>query len=615
MLIRILLLLAALLPGAALAAEPLEPEAAYRMSARVVDDHTLEATWKIADGYYMYRDKFRFAVEPDSVKLGPAQTPAGKMKHDDIFGQVEIYRDQVKILLPITAGAVPGSTVTLKTTSQGCADMGICYPPLTQRATLTLVSASTPGGAAGLTSLIGGDQPPASTATPAAATTGGDESSQIARLLKHASLATILLFFFGSGVALAFTPCCFPMVPILSGIIVGHGHDITKTRAFVLSLAYVLGMAVTYAIAGVAAGLSGTLLSNALQNAWVLGAFALVFVVLSLSMFGLYELQMPSFLQSKISDEANRQQGGSLHGVVTMGALSAIIVGPCVAAPLAGALLYIAKSGDAVLGGVALFVMALGMGLPLLLVGTSARHLLPKAGPWMEAVKKSFGVILLGVAIWLVSPVLPPVAHMLAWAALLVFTGIFLHALDSLPPQARGGQRFGKGIGVFSLLVGVALLIGVLGGSRDPLQPLGFLKANAADCANPQTAAATTAAVKFDAVPSLAALDARLRTTAKPVLLDFYADWCVSCKEMERFTFADPAVAAKLGKLTLLRADVTANNDDDKALLKHFDLFGPPGIIFFDAKGQEISGSRVVGFQDAAAFNATLDGAAKHAVN
>jgi thiol:disulfide interchange protein DsbD len=445
---------------------------------------------------------------------------------------------------------------------------------------------------------------PTSSANPSAP--GGDESSQIERLLKHASLWTILLFFFGSGLALAFTPCVFPMVPILSGIIVGHGHDITKTRAFMLSLAYVLGMAVTYAIAGVAAGLSGTLLSNALQNAWVLGGFALVFVALSLSMFGLYELQMPTFLQSKLSDEANRQQGGSVHGVVTMGALSAIIVGPCVAAPLAGALLYIAKTGDAVLGGTALFIMALGMGVPLLLVGTSARHLLPKSGPWMEAVKKAFGVMMLGVAIWLVSPVLPPVANMLAWAALLIFTGIFLHALDSLPPQARGGQRFGKGIGVFSLMVGAALVIGVLGGSRDPLQPLGFLKAaSAADCANPQAGGAAQS-VKFEAVPSLNALDARLKTAARPVLLDFYADWCVSCKEMERFTFADPAVAAKMAKMTLLRADVTANSDDDKALLQHFDLFGPPGIIFFDAGGKEISGTRVVGFQDAPTFGASL---------
>jgi thiol:disulfide interchange protein DsbD len=247
----------------------------------------------------------------------------------------------------------------------------------------------------------------------------------------------------------------------------------------------------------------------------------------------------------------------------------------------------------------------LGMGVPLLLVGTSARHLLPKSGPWMEAVKRSFGVMMLGVAIWLVSPVLPPVALMLAWAALLIFTGIFLHALDSLPPQARGGQRFGKGFGVVSLMVGAALVVGVLGGSRDPLQPLGFLKAaSAADCANPQAGAGAT---KFEAIASLTALEARLKTAAKPVLLDFYADWCVSCKEMERFTFNDPAVAAKLGKLTLLRADVTANSDDDKALLQRFDLFGPPGIIFFDAAGKEIPGARVVGFQDAATFGTSLE--------
>ena len=619
MLIRTLLLLLAACAGLAGAAEPLDPEQAYKFSARVVDAKTLEARWQIADGYYMYRDKFKFAAEPAGLTLGKPTLPPGKKKHDDIFGEVETYRNEVKILVPIEAGAVPGSTVTLKAVSQGCADLGICYPPLPQQATLTLVAASSPpanppafAAAAPLaTPAVTPAAAPPATPSALPAAEGGDESSKIAKLLRHADVWTILLFFFGSGLALAFTPCVFPMVPILSGIIVGHGHAITKSRAFILSSAYVLGMAITYAAAGIAAGLSGTLLSNALQNAWVLGGFAFVFVALALSMFGFYELQMPSFLQSKLSDEANRQEGGSLHGVVTMGALSAIIVGPCVAAPLAGALLYIAKTGDALLGGVALFVMALGMGLPLILVGTSARHLLPKAGPWMEAVKKFFGVILLGVAIWLVSPVLPVVAGMLAWAALLIFSAIYLHAVDPLPPQAHGWQRFGKGLGVSALLVGAALLIGVLGGSRDPLQPLGFLKASAADCTNPAPAATAAHGPVFERVKSVAELDARLKATARPVMLDFYADWCVSCKEMERFTFADPGVAAQLAKLTLLQADVTANSDDDKALLQRFELFGPPGIIFFDGHGREVPGARVVGFQDAPAFTASLAQAAR----
>ena len=592
--------------------EPLDPELAFKFSARAVDAKTIEARWQIADGYYMYRDKFRFELTPATAKLGTPQFPPGKIKDDEFFGKVETYRKEVKILLPFVAGA-DISSVTLKTSVQGCADLGICYPPTPQQTTVQLIAANASqpsGGTAAKPSPIAAASAPAPQmslppsaplSAPDSAASTGDESSKIAGFLKNASVITILLFFFGSGVALAFTPCMFPMVPILSGIVVGHGHDISKSRAFVLSLAYVLGMSLTYAAFGVAAGLSGTLLSAALQNAWVLGGFALIFVALSLSMFGFYELQLPTFLQSKFSDEANRQKGGSLHGVVAMGALSAVIVGPCVAAPLAGALLYIAKTGDAILGGGALFIMALGMGLPLLVVGTSARHLLPKPGPWMEAVKQFFGVLLLGLAIWLVSPVIPVVAQMLALATLLIFSAIYLHALDPLPPHAHGWLKFGKGLGVVALLLGAAQLLGALGGSRDPLQPLSFLRNAAA------SSATESHGPKFERVRSIAELDARLKNPGRPVMLDFYADWCVSCKEMERFTFADPAVAARMNRMLLLQADVTANSDEDKALLKRFSLFGPPGIIFFDAKGQEIPGLRVVGYQEAKQFGATLD--------
>ena len=597
MLKRLLLLLLTLVATLAYGAnEPLDPEKAYQFSARALDAKTIEARWKIADGYYMYRDKIKFSLEPglDGVKLGVPQFPAGKIKDDEFFGRVEVYRKELKILLPIEALADSSPTsIVLKASSQGCADIGICYPPLPQQSSVELVKDGT-----GVSSPALIQQKPLLASGPSA-DSGNDESSKIAGLLKNANIWTILLFFFGAGLALAFTPCMLPMVPILSGIIVGHGHDIGKSRAFVLSLVYVLGMAVTYAAFGVAAGMSGTLLSSAMQNAWVLGAFALVFVVLALSMFGFYELQLPPALQSKLADEANQQQGGSLHGVALMGFLSAIIVGPCVAAPLAGALLYIAKTGDAILGGGALFIMALGMGLPLLLIGTSARHLLPRPGPWMEAIKQFFGVLLLGVAIWLVSPVIPMPVQMLAWAALLIFSAIYLHALDPLPPHAHGWNRFGKGLGVLALLVGAALLIGMLGGSRDPLQPLSFMRFGAA--------ASESRGVKFERVTSLADLDARVRAAGRPVMLDFYADWCVSCKEMERFTFADPAVAARMNRMLLLQADVTANSDDDKALLKRFGLFGPPGIIFFDPKGQEAQNLRVVGFQEAALFGGVLD--------
>ncbi|HZX30124.1 MAG TPA: protein-disulfide reductase DsbD, partial [Rhodocyclaceae bacterium] len=360
---------------------------------------------------------------------------------------------------------------------------------------------------------------------------------------------------------------------------------------------------VTYAAAGVAAGLTGTLVSTALQNPWILGSFALVFVVLSLSMFGFYELQLPTALQSKLSEEAGHLQGGRGIGVFLMGALSALIVGPCVAAPLAGALLYIGQTRDALLGGAALFVMAIGMGVPLIAVGLSAGTLLPRAGAWMEAVKKAFGVLLLGTAVWLVSPVLPAPVPMLAWAVLLIIPAIYLHALDPLPANAKSWQRFWKGVGIVMLLTGAALLIGALAGGRDPLQPLAGLRG--------QAVAAEAKKLSFERVKSVAELDSRLKSAGKPVMLDFYADWCVSCKEMERFTFADAGIQAKLTGFTVLQADVTANSEEDKALLARFGLFGPPGIIFFDAAGKEVAGVRVVGFQDAAAFGQILDKAAK----
>ena len=583
MLIRLLFLLLFALTGLARAEEPLPPEQAFRFSARVVDAKTIEARWQITGDYYMYRDNFKFALEGGT--LGTPQLPPGKMKEDETFGNVEVYRKEVKILLPVEASG----PVTLKAISQGCWDGGICYPPINQDAQLTMAGAASPSAAVS-------PAPSFSASAPAAA----DESSRIAGLFKGDNLALVLLSFFGFGLLLSLTPCVFPMIPILSGIIVNHGHALSHLRAFILSLAYVLGMAVTYAAVGVAAGLSGTLLSAALQNAWVLGGFALVFVVLSLSMFGFYELQLPAALQSRVSDTANRQ-GGSLPAIALMGALSALIVGPCVAAPLAGALLYIAQTGDAALGGMALFVMSLGMGAPLLLVGAFSRSLLPKSGPWMEGVKKFFGVIMLATALWLVSPVIPLWLQMFGWALLMVVPAIYLHALDPLPQNAHGWQRLGKGLGVVLLLGGAAMLMGVLGGAKDPLQPLGFLRSGAA---------AEAHGPAFERVATVEALDTRLaaaKAAGKPVMLDFYADWCVSCKEMERFTFAEAKVAASMKQMVLLQADVTANNDADKALLKRFGLFGPPGIIFWSPAGSELGDLRVVGFVPADKFLPTLE--------
>jgi thiol:disulfide interchange protein DsbD len=594
--------LLASLPAATYAEEPLPPEQAYRFSARALDSRTIEARWQIADGYYMYRDKFKFSIEGGS--LGATKIPPGKIKDDEIFGKVETFRKEVKVQL-----AVEGTgSLTVKAVSQGCWDGGICYPPITQHAVVELPKPAIADASAPSSTPAPGNTDVVSSAGPAQVSAAApiingpapaqDESSRIAALLHDDNLALVVLSFFGFGLLLSLTPCVFPMIPILSGIIVNHGHAVTHLRAFTLSLAYVLGMAVTYAIIGVAAGLSGTLLSAALQNVWVLGGFALIFVVLSFSMFGFYELQLPASLQSRLSDSANHQ-GGSLLAIGVMGALSALIVGPCVAAPLAGALLYIAKTGNAALGGGALFFMALGMGAPLLLVGAFSRTLLPKSGPWMEGIKKFFGVLMLATALWLVAPVIPLWLSMLGWALLLIVPAVYLHALDPLPPHAHGWQRLGKGLGVVLLLGGAAMLMGVLGGAKDPLQPLGFLR-NAG-------ATAVSSAPTFNRVVSTGELDLQLANTKQPVMLDFYADWCVSCKEMERFTFSDPQVSAKMNQMLLLKADVTANSDDDKALLKRFGLFGPPGIIFFDRNGREQNDLRVVGYQPPANFLPTLE--------
>ena len=556
----------------------LPPDQAFVLKIEVVDQRTLRAHFTITPGYYLYRDKTTFSIANDTAKIAHVTLPPGETKNDPNFGVLQVFHDSFQGELALEAVDVK-MPLAVQATYQGCSDEGLCYPPIEKRYTLELTQV-------------------VSTAPPVITPAPEDENSRIAQLFRDGNFWLIVSFFFGAGLLLALTPCVFPMIPILSGIIVGRGRHITHAHAFLLSLAYVLGMAVTYAIVGVAAGYSGSLLSNALQTPWVLGGFAALFVLLALSMFGLYELQLPAALQSRLSDTSNRLHGGHLSGVFAMGALSAIIMGPCVAAPLAGALLYISQTHDAVLGGTALFVLALGMGVPLLLIGTSAGTLLPKAGPWMEGVKKFFGVTMLALAIWIVMPVIPLAAQMLAWASLLIFSAIHLHALDPLPPNSKGGRRLGKAVGVFALLLGVAYLIGALSGARDILRPLGSIVG---------TTPAATPALPFERIKGLAALEARIaQVPGKVVMLDFYADWCISCKEMERFTFSDPAIQARLKKAVLLQADVTANDADDKALLQRFQLFGPPAILFFDRGGQEQSDLRVIGYQDAAQFSTSL---------
>jgi thioredoxin:protein disulfide reductase len=563
----------------------LEPEKAFRFSARVLDPASVEVSFAIASGYYLYRDRLKFAAQGNpAVRLGAPELPAGVPHKDEFFGEMHIYRNSVRVRIPVQGEG----RFELQVTSQGCADVGVCYVPMESSASLDLADAAA------------AERPSAHQAArqidavPRFSIFASDVD--IARLFEG-HFALILGGFFAFGLLLSFTPCVLPMLPILSGIIAGEGKSLDRPRALSLSLSYVLGMALAYAAAGVAAAFSGSLIAAALQNAWVLTAFALVFVVLAFSMFGFYELQLPGFLHHRLHSAQSRLRGGRIASVAAMGMFSAVIVSPCVAAPLAGALLYISQTRDVLLGAGALFSMALGMGVPLIALGVTEGALLPRAGAWMGAVRRFFGVLLLAVAVWVISPVLPIWTVMLAWAALFIGSAMYLRALDSLPADASGWWRLWKAVGVAALVVGVALIVGALSGSRDPLRPLAALTGKSS---------AVTSPVPWQRIASLGELHEKLKAPGRPVMLDFYADWCVSCKEMEAFTFSDPKVRAQLEGMLLLQVDVTAHNEADRALLKRFSLFGPPGIIFFDAEGREISGLRVIGYQNAERFLKTL---------
>jgi thiol:disulfide interchange protein DsbD len=594
-LFHVLICLAALLAGAPVRADEefLDPTVAFQMSARMADAKTVEVTWKIAEGYYMYRE--RFAVTAQGATVGAPQIPPGKVKFDETFAkEVETYRHSVVIRVPVEASG----PFTLTATGQGCSDKGLCYSP--QDAVVTI------GGAPGDVGIAAVAAPAASpfslkmspstssapvsaaaASVPADAAPPQSELGRIDSALQGGRLIVIVPLFLLLGLGLSFTPCVLPMVPILSSIIVGEGSGTTRKRGVVLSGSYALGMAIVYTALGVAAGLIGEGLAAALQNPWVLGAFGLAMAAMALSMFGVYELQLPSSLQSRLAAASGRQSAGKLAGVFGMGAISALIVGPCVAAPLAGALVYISQTRNVLIGGSALFAMAVGMSVPLMLVGLSAGSLLPRAGAWMDAVKRFFGVLLLAMAWWLVSPVLPGVVQMSGWAVLGIGYGTYLFR-----------QKYGwlaKGVAMFPIAFGIVQMIGVATGSRDPLAPLAHLTGNAA------------VPVHFKRVANVQELDSVLANSGgKTVMLDFYADWCVSCKEMEKLTFTDPAVQTKLANTILLQADVTANNAADKELLKRFKLFGPPGIILFDRHGREIPDSRVIGFQNSTKFLASL---------
>ncbi len=577
---------------------PLPEDRAFVFEAISTDGDGILARFTMPPGYYLYRDKTEFTVSATpAIAIGAPRWPASTPHTDEHFGQVQVFFNTAEIPLPITAAARPDTPrqVTLRAQFQGCQENGICYPPMTREVTFDLPAPSTMTATRNVPSEV-----PLMSETTAPLS----EQDKFADSLKRGNKLWTVLLFFAVGVGLAFTPCVLPMVPILSGIIAGAG-ELTTRRALWLSTIYVLASAVVFTVAGVIAGLAGQNLQAILQKPAVLGAFAGVFVVLALSMFGFYELQMPSWLQNRVNNISNQQKGGSTLGVAIMGLLSALLVGPCVAPPLAGAVLYISQQRDPVFGGVALFAMALGMGAPLVAFGVSAGRLMPRAGAWMDTVKAVFGVIFLWLALWMLERVLDPVWIMLAAGMLLVISGVHLGALERLPDGASGWQRTWKALGFAMLALGVIQFIGVMSGARDPLRPLGALRMAAG------ASEGAEAPSLFKKVANAAELDSAIASAGgKPVLFDFYADWCVECKRMEKYTFTEPAVRQRMGDFVTLKIDVTDQTEADRALQQRFGIVGPPATLVFDCKGQEKRPLRLVGFEEGAEFVKRLERAA-----
>jgi thiol:disulfide interchange protein DsbD len=603
--------------AASAAEEFLPSEEAFRFEARAFDARTVEIVFTAVDGYYLYREQFRFTAAGGATTLGQPQLPPGKVKFDETFAKdVETYRGRVVIRLPVEQAP---ASFRLTVISQGCADAGLCYPPMESTAEVSLVGFGGDGSVrvaalANPLASVGG----LTVDTTATRTLAGSGDASVDDALRSGRFWVVASVFFVAGLLLSLTPCVLPMLPILSSIIVGPGGSgASRSRGLLLALAYSLGMAMVYTAFGVAAGLAGEGLAAWLQQPWVLAVFAAMLALLALSMFGLYELQLPARWRDRVAATSGRLRGGQLAGVFAMGGVSALIVSPCVAAPLAGALVYISQTRDVLLGGGALFALAAGMSVPLLLLGASAGALLPTAGPWMEGIKRFFGVLLLGVAWWTLSPVLPATVVVAGWGLLLLLAAGFLGAFERVRRSAGAAGRLSQLAGWALAVIGAVQLFGAAAGARDPLQSFSLSAAlltgkapSASTLAGAAGAGSPAAAgVQFRRVASVDELDAVLRSAGRPVMLDFYADWCISCKEMERFTFADPAVSARLGRALLLQADVTRNNEADRALLKRFGLFGPPGIVFFDASGRELGSVRVIGFQDAARFGQSLTAA------
>jgi thioredoxin:protein disulfide reductase len=568
-------LLSFLSGGRAAQQEFLHPDQAFRRTA-TARDGGVALEWQIAPGYYLYREQFGVAAAGTEL---PAEFPPGRMIADEFFGDVEVLYHSARTWVDPPPGAD-----TLEVRYQGCAEDGICYPPTTW----TVALASLGPGAATVAATPGGGGPAAPVS----------ESDRLAALISGGALPAVLAVFFGFGLLLAFTPCVLPMVPILSGLIVGQGPDVTTRRAFTLSAIFVLAMALTYTIAGVVVAMLGHNLQATFQNPAVLVSFAVVFVALALSMFGFYELQVPAALQTKMTALSNRQRSGTWLGAGAMGMFSALIVGPCVAAPLAAALIVIGATGDPLRGGAALFALSLGMGAPLLAFGASAGRLLPRAGAWMETIKNLFGLLLLGVAVWMLERIVPPAAALALWAGLFFLAAVFLGALEPLSAASGPGRRLAKGFGLMGLLYGAVLLVGAAAGGSSVWQPLAAFRA-------PASGTAPAAALQFRAVKSVADVERELlqaNAEGRTVMLDFYADWCVDCKRMERYTFPEQGVQSALAGKVLLKADVTANDADDRELMSRYGIFGPPAILFFDRGGAELRGHRLLGYVPAPRF-------------
>ena len=564
---------------------------AFTMNARFDKPNELTVTWQIAPGYYLYRDKLTF-TSAGRIELGTANLPKGVAHTDDNFGDVEVFFDYVEAKVPLARASPDALEVELTGGFQGCKEGSICYPPGEQLMSLVLPATS--------------EFPAPAAATGTAGSELVSEQDQFLAKIVNGSWWTLLGGFYVAGLLLAFTPCVLPMVPILSSIIAGQGGTVSAQRGFLLSLSYVLGMAATYTAAGAIAALAGGQVQALFQKPWLITIFAGMFVVLALGMFGMFELQMPAAIQTRLANMANRQKGGTFIGTAVIGALTALIVTTCVAPPLIGALTFISQTGDVARGSGALFALSMGMGTPLLLVGASAGQLLPRVGPWMNSVKAAFGVMLIAVAIYMMDRVLPGTVTLVLWSLLVFLSGVFLGAFEPLPASPKPAQRLAKGLGVLACLYGALLLIGATLGGDDPLRPIPQSAVRGSG-GGLLAAASDEEELQFRAVETVAQLDAALaeaRTGGQPVMLDFTAEWCISCKEMEEYTFPEPGVIGALEPYMLLRADVTDNNDDDKALLQRFKSFGPPTIAFFDRSGFERTNFKLVGFVPAEKFSA-----------